>query len=74
MKEVEAIQAYKTSDGQIYADAEEAKAAQTEINVMRVIGRIVDDFFYYNIDRESIVSGIYEHVQEIIDAVKEETE
>jgi hypothetical protein len=42
MKDVEIIQAYKTSDGQIYSDAAEAKAAQTKINVMEVIGRIVD--------------------------------
>jgi len=63
--EISKINVWKTTDGKTFEDEGEALYYQKKLDFKDALLSIVDDIYYYNIDKDSIVDGIIEYFDDI---------
>lgn len=59
------IPAHECSDGKLFKNDKEAKEHEDDIQLMRKIQTWVDEFYYSNIDANTIVENTFEIVKKI---------
>lgn len=63
--EILKVEMWKTTDGKAFEDEDEALNHQKKVDFREVLISIVDDIYYREIDKDSIVDGIIEYFDEI---------
>jgi len=63
--EISKIDVWKTTDGKTFEYEDDALKHQRKLDFREALFNIVDDIYYYDIDKDSIVDGIIEYFDEI---------
>jgi hypothetical protein len=70
MSKIKQVKVFKTSDNKIFETELDAKRHQKEIIIKEKLERIVDDFYYYNIERDDLIDSLFNRLYLLEDIFK----